>query len=305
MSDRGSLLSEKSWLEAAIGRLPAKASLTRRGLEARLAQVIGQLAHEDTDETAGLVRLTFRGAPVDGSRSIDASFGGKALSLFSEAVALGSAGLFEAVGPTGPIPGGRERRLRVVGPAHGSFGFSLELPQDAPKLQGLGSDEHPDALALRATLSVLQDAMSGDRTSIDELVALGYLRAARKLGELVKFTADNDALFAIEFDERRVALPDAESARIAVKLLRSEGVEQREVVLRARLTGLRATKPDFECELVDTGEVLLGAVARRADVALLATLVGKIAQLNFIETRGPSGRPRYVLTGVQPGSLEG
>lgn len=303
-ASRAALQSERAWLDDAIARLPATAKLTRHGLEARLAKVTEDLALAKSVEGERLVRLTFRGAPVEGSRSIEATFAGRALSLFSEAVALGAAGFLQPVGTTGPIPGARDRRLRVVGPATGSFGFELELPEAPVELHGLPPGTHPEALALRAALSVLQDAVSGDQTNLDELISVGYLRAARKLGELVKLAADNQALFAVEFDARRVAIPDEESARVAANLLRSEGVHQREVSFRAQLSGLRATKPDFECVRLETSQTLLGLVGAWVDLAALAGLVGRTAVFHFLETQSPGGRTNYLLTGVDLTSVE-
>ena len=69
--------------------------------------------------------------------------------------------------------------------------------------------------------------------------------------------------------------------------------------MRARLTGLRASKPDFECVRESDGVVMLGAVDRAADLDILRSLVGETATFRFRETTVRQSTPRYVLLGTE------
>src|SRR5208337_1305586 len=74
------------------------------------------------------IALTFRGAPVDGSRSITADFAGEALVAFNAAIGALAAS-FPANGATlEPGHVAPNRALKIVGIATDSFGFVLELP---------------------------------------------------------------------------------------------------------------------------------------------------------------------------------
>jgi len=300
-NEQMALTAEADFLRDQIQALPAQAKLTRSSLEARLRTVSKELALAPAAAPARRLQLTFSGEPVERSRSIEAQFGGKAVSLFTEAVALTAASFSGTeLKSGGPVPGGRDRRLRVVGAALGSFGFELELPPPDPAaLPGLFPDDEVDAL--EATMAMLEQALIGDEEALSEVLSVVDLRAARKLGEFVKLTVDRRALFTVRFEGRRLSVPDQEAARRAATALRVDDVQQKPVTLRATLTGLRASKPDFECVREGDEEVILGAIDRSADIGALRFLLGKTALFRFRQTTVRQTKPRYVLLGVEDG----
>jgi|GEM_PF-6853119 len=293
------LAAEADFLKGQIAALPPEAKLTRLSLEARLRAVLGQQAAAASSAGPGRIQLTFAGEPVERSRSIEAQFGGKAVQLFAEAVALTAASFSAAdLKPGGPVPGPRDRRLRIVGAALGSFGFDLELPPPDPVLPGLPPVRDNEVEAVDATMSLLEHALLGDEDALSDVLSLVDLRAARKLGEFVKLTVDRRALFTLRFGGRRLAVADQEAARRAAAALRIDDVKQQTVTLRATLTGLRAAKPDFECIRESDGAVFLGGIERSADLEQLRSLVNKTALFRFRETTVRESKPRYVLLGV-------
>ncbi len=300
------LVGERTALRRMIEETPAEDVIDRGALVARLEEVEEELAAATIDEREPVrVSLTFSGEPVEGSRSIDAQFGGKAVSLFTEAVALTAASFStgEQLQPGGPIPGARDRRLRIIGAAVGSFGFELELPPPETPLPAGVPD--PEAEALAATLTTLSRALAGDEEGLSESLSTIDLRATRKLGEFVTLSLNRRALFSVRFEGRRLVVPDHAATSRAAAALRPDDVKQQTVTFRATLTGLRPSKPDFECTREGGGEVLLGSIDRRADIPRIQALLGQSAPFRFRETRVRAAQARYVLLGVaEPGEDE-
>ncbi len=296
--ERQHLESEVALLVDLLRQTPEDAVVDRVNLEDRLAEVREALASAGAPEPeATRFALTFSGEPVEGSHAIEAQFAGRAVALFSEAVSLTAASFSDqTLQSSGPIPGDKERRLRIVGPALGSFGFELELP---PKQPGLFPDfGDPEEDGLLITFKLLESALEGDAEGLSDNLSAIELRAARKLGEFVKLTADRHALFALRLPGRRLAAVDHEAARRAATMLRAEGAEQETVTFGATLTGLRPSKPDFECVRAEDGVTILGAVDRSANIDELKSQLDKPATLRFRRTSVPSRRPRFALLGV-------
>lgn len=296
VDDQARLSAEEAFLTRQIAGLPVKAKLTRSSLESRLLAVKQKLAAMPAHKARRL-ELTFKGEPVEGSRAIEASFAGKAISSFSDAVAMVAAG-FTALGlkPSGPVPGRIERRLHVVGPALGSFGFELELPIRSEDLfQGYLVD--PEDQAVDVVLDLLEDALLGDEEALSDVLGQVELRAARKLGEFVKLTADRRAVFTLRSGARRIAPPDLEAARAGAIALRADDASQVDLAISVTLTGLRASKPDFECRREDSGQTLLGAIAPSVDLERLRKCLDQPVKLRFRQTTVSNARPRYLLIG--------
>ncbi len=299
------LVSERTALRRMFAQTTEEEVIERAGLTARLEEIDEELADAQVDlREPTRIELTFAGEPVEGSRSIEAQFGGRAVSLFTEAVALTAAGYSgEQLPPGGPIPGARDRRLRIVGAAVGSFGFELELPLPEPGIP----EGHPDpeTEALKATLTTLERALTGDEEGLSESLSTIDLRATRKLGEFVTLSLNRRALFSVRFEGRRLVVPDHAATSRAAAALRPDDVKQQTVTFRATLTGLRPSKPDFECTREDGGGVLFGPVDRKADLPRIQTLLQQSALFRFRETRVRKAQARYVLLGVaEPGEDE-
>ena len=117
---------------AAPGDILGRMSLTERRDEVRKA-----LADLDSKgETEGRTALFFGGAPVIGSRAVDADFAAEALGKYQDLVtkvwALKEHG---SLAPSGPVPDRHEARLHVTNVVHGSFGFELAELQGPLTLQ--------------------------------------------------------------------------------------------------------------------------------------------------------------------------
>ena len=112
MSTRSSdaLKAEIAELEAMLSEMPTRRVIERIGLQHRLETARTELQHLPLDGKR--LGLTFRGEPVEGSRSIVALFAGRALTAFSDAVATVAASLEHHLNGTGPLPG--DNRFCVI-----------------------------------------------------------------------------------------------------------------------------------------------------------------------------------------------
>ena len=291
------LESELKMLDEMLATIDEERVIERVGLEARREALRAELA--SLPRLPARVSLTFGGQPVEGNRAILAEFGGRAVALFTEAVATVAASLRTELGSAGPLPGGGEHGLRIVGTATGSFGFDLELPPDQPPaLPGLPAD--PNVEAVDTTLALIDQAMVGDEEALSELLSTLHPRAAAKVQDFVRLAVDRHALFTVRFGEKRVAVHDEEAARRVLQALHTEELEQSEIRVEATLTGLLPNARDFECRLESDGAVLRGKIDRGlGEASALKAHLDRPATLSLRETRLRAARPRYVLLAVE------
>ncbi len=290
--------SELAMLEDMLANIEEGRVIERLGLAARRDAIRDELAR--LPQAFPTVSLTFRGDPVEASRSILAEFGGRAVALFTEAVATVAASLTTELGSAGPLPGGSDRQLRIVGTAIGSFGFELELPPVEPGLLD-GFLPDPVAEAVDTTLSLIDQAMVGDEDALSDVFSTIHPRAAGKVQEFVRLAVDRHALFSLRFGDKRVVVADEEAGRRVVKALLTDELQQKEIDLDATLTGILPNARDFECRAEEGGEaVLRGKIDRSlADLSSLKALLDKPVRLRLRETRLRAARPRYVLLAAE------
>src|SRR5690606_20236882 len=207
------------------------------------------------------IDLTFRGEPVEGSRSIVAEFGGRAVALFSDAVATIAASLAGQLGATGPLPG-RAPPLRIVGPAVGSFGFELELPRrpEPSQSQLFAEPEELTALAVKRAMTLIEVAGRADDEELSDYIADVHPRAATKLHEFVKLVVDRRATFNVCLRGRKSGLEDAEDGHRVLAALYMKDVKEEELRLSGRLWVLPESR-QFELKTTD-GALFKGAIDR-------------------------------------------
>ncbi|MVO15083.1 hypothetical protein [Parasedimentitalea huanghaiensis] len=132
MSDLQSITSlerQKAELEALVSEANADGDVVGRlNFETRHRVVSKELeALRSKDDQVAEVALLFDGAPVDGTRTIDATFAAQALSYFQSIVTtLFASSLKGELAQRGKIKGSELAALNIRGVATGSFGFILE-----------------------------------------------------------------------------------------------------------------------------------------------------------------------------------
>jgi hypothetical protein len=298
----GFLQSEVATLEGLLANLSQDRVIERLGFERRLNKARQQLALVSTQPRALSLPITFRGDPVEGSRSIDASFATKALRAFVEATDTVAASLTAAdLKGIGPLPGSGGRSLRIVDTVLGSFGFELELPPLSTTLWDLlPGSEPPDPYvdAITTTFNLISQSASMDENAITDLVADIHPRAAAKVRAFAKVLFDHHALFAAEFEGRQIRLDRHEEVQHVMELLDGANINETFQTLSATIQGILPDARVFEAKLA-AGEVVKGKIDRSLpniqDFKAMVENTTTLLQFRVVNVR--SNR-RYVLMGT-------
>ncbi len=286
------LRSELSMLEEMLARIPTDRVLERVGLQGRAARLREEIDALPPDPKT--IALTFRGDPVEGSHSIVADFAGKAVAAFSEAIGTLAASLSGDLGAAGPLPGGQERALRIVGPALGSYGFELELPAPSAAPQSVLFNEperDPVESAVKQVMTLLDVSQHEDEEALADVLATLHSRALSKLRDFVKLVAERQASFTLRSGDRVVAVPDDTAGRRVVAVLAETNIRTEEHEFLGRLWILPASG-QFELH-----SRLHGVIKGRIDrgVQGLEALIGTEVHAQLRETYVRQARPRHTL----------
>ena len=298
------LQSEVATLEGLLANLSQDRVIERLGFERRLNEARQQLALVSTQPRALSLPITFRGDPVEGSRSIDASFATKALRAFVEATDTVAASLTAPVlKDIGPLPGSGGRSLRIVDTVLGSFGFELELPPLAATFSLFdllpGSEPtDPYVDAITTTFNLISQSASMDENAITDLVADIHPRAAAKVRAFAKVLFDHHALFAAEFEGQQIRLDRHEEVQHVMELLDGDNINETVKTLPATIQGILPDARIFEAKLA-AGEVVKGKIDRSLlniqDFKAMVENTTTLLQFRVVNVR--SNR-RYVLMGT-------
>jgi len=299
------LQSEVASLEALLAQLPEEQMIERLGFQSRLERAQDQLSQALQRPQALALPITFRGGPVEGTRSIDATFATQALNAFVEATDTVAASLIRGdLKDRGRLPGVGTRSLRIVDTAVGSFGFELELPplgSEHPSGQqvfpGLSAPADPYVDAIESTFTLIEEAASLDDSAVSDLIADIHPRAAAKVRAFAKVLCDHQALFAAEFKGRRIRLDHEEQVRHIVDCLDDAEISEEEQILNTEILGILPGRRLFEARL-ENGDSIHGRVDRSLEdvAAFKQEAEGHMHPLKFRLVKVRSNR-RYVLLG--------
>lgn len=300
---------ERSMIQEMLDMIPADDFIGRFGLEARRDELDAEL--DKLGPEPRRIQVTFTGKPVDGTRSMVAGFGGKAISHFETAVRTIAAGLSDRLSKNGRLPADLGD-LRITGTALGSFGFELELPQSppppiasAPTLPGFFDDGDSSVVESNAELfdSAIDDAIrvvnaaSGtDDNALADIVGDVHDIAIRKLHEFAKFVAKEDAGFRIDAGPKlRADIPAGHVSRIVAALDDNSVNESTRDEI-----GTVYILPDtgkFELKLARTGKTISGRVAKSARID--RTLIGHLVVATIKEIAVRSSQKSLVLLSIK------
>lgn len=259
------LRSEISTVERFLEETPVDGLIMRTTWEHRLAVLRERLAEAEARPRSYPLSITFRGAPVDGTHSIDATFASKAVRAFVEATDTVAASLMTGgdLRDRGRLPGGGNRSLRIVDKAVGSFGFEMELPPEPQEALWPAtpdaSDVHVDAID--ATLQLLSEAATNDEDALSDLIAEVHPRAATKVREFAEVLVKHSAFCAVAFRDVQLRLDDNDQLRRVTAALADSDISDEEVTLTGTVIGVLPESRRFEARLA-TGEVLSGKIPR-------------------------------------------
>lgn len=284
-------------LEEMLARIPRGRVIQRVGLEGRVARLRDELAQLPPEGKR--LDLTFRGEPVDGSRSIVAEFAGRALAAFSDAVATIAASFEADLSATGRLPGSSDRSLRIVGPAQGSFGFAMEIPPahapDPQQMSFLPEGANPIELAVELAMTLIDAAQAADEEKLSDVIADVHPRAAGKVREFVRIVVDRRATFNVHMGTRKAGFVELDVGRRMLDSLRVEDLKDESRMVRGQLWVLPHGR-QFELKAGD--RLLKGRLGRGiTDATALPAGTDVVAEIR--ETRLRAARPRYTLMAVQ------
>lgn len=295
--------SEIGTVERFLAELPDGAIIERMSWESRLESLRQQLAEAEARPQAHPLSITFRGVPVEDSRSIDATFAGKAIRAFVEATDTVTASLItDNLRDHGRLPRAGARSLRIVDTAMGSFGFELELPPPSVDETQTNlfpyeeTDPHVEAIA--TTMRLLGEAASDDEDAISDLIAETHPRAAAKVRAFANVLAESEALFAVSFGEKQVRFDSDAQVKRVIESLADSDISENDEQHAGMIIGLLPKSRRFEAKLAD-GSIIQGKIDRTMmDISdFKAKWENRKAKLTFRVVRVRT-RSRYILTGA-------
>lgn len=300
-NDFAFLFSQRAELQRLIAESDPE-DVSRIGFESRLAEVEAELAHlEGPHERRAEATLYFRGAPVVGTRGIEAAFAAEAIESFQKLVSKMSA--FKSgrrIGERGPIPGASDSRLFVTATALGSFGFVLREVADSNQVS---FEATPLAAAVDATASLLARAASTDDEFADAVVETDGA-VLDQLDDFLGVVADRGATLRVVTSDAVALLDDGDTLGAARERARSRRTEVREHPEHGVLVGLMTDARRFELRTAD-GAVIAGRLGDAVDADAAAKLMFKTVaghlRVVVIARRGRETK-RYVLEDVAPES---
>jgi hypothetical protein len=259
MSDLQSIASlerQKAELETLVGEADADGDVVGRlNFQTRLEVVSEELAElRKRDDQVAEVALLFDGAPVDGTRTIDASFAAQALSYFQSIVTtLFASNLKGELAQRGKIRGSELAALNIRGIATGSFGFVLE-EKDARQ-----------SSAVKTTVrESLEEATSlfEELTQIEEdefLIDVDDInpRVFNALGKFFSHLEKSEASLKTNLPDRQMTFDRAGIER-AYRRISETNVKIDPVVWTGTLVGLSPIKRTFDFKRDGAEEIVSG-----------------------------------------------
>lgn len=293
-----SLSSEKKQLEAILAEIPADDVIEQASFIARLATIDKSLSALTPSAPVKKASLTFRGAPVIGSRAIAADFTVKVTSLFNDAVASIAAGLQENLKYLGKIPHKKDNRLFITGTAIGSFGFEFEVPANDTE-DDLFPESSPAAEALDRLIKVFEITASGDDESLAEVVDEIHPRAVKKIAEMLDYTAKEQAWCGLSFSGHGFRFRDHQQLETAAARICEDNIRESTETMEGVFLGALPRSRRFEFKSLDGGKEIRGRISAEIEAPeQLNDRLNTPMKVTFNVVQVGQGRPKYTLANL-------
>lgn len=289
------LSAEKMELEGILKELSKDNVIERSSFESRLTRVNRMLSETAPVASLKKASLTFRGAPVIGSRAIAADFTAKVTYLFSDAVAAIAAGLQENLKYMGKIPHKKNNQLFITGTAVGSFGFEFEVPAHDSD-DDFFPESSPAAEALDRLLKVFEITASGDDEALAEVVEEIHPRAVKKIAEMLDYTAKEQAWCGLSFSERSFRFRDLQQLEQAAARVREDNIKESKEEVEGYFIGILPRSRHFEFKSLDGKKEIRGRISAEVEAPeQLNENLNKAVKVLFSVVQVGQGRPKYTL----------
>ena len=292
--------SEITQLEDLLERLPQDMDVERMGLQSQLKRAKERIAGVEPPAPPKPARITFQGRPILDSSGIEADFGAKAMSLFSDIVTTAAAGLSGNLESNGPIPNRQQHEPILTGTAIGSFGFTLEIPStDRAGLPAQATDGKAGQ-ALIKVQELLEMSSHGSDDHLSQLTDEIHPRAVRKVHGLLDLMQRNEAWFALDFEGNRFQFRNSEQVAAAAKRLDVRNFHEETEIVVGRLYGLMPVRGWFELLRYDNGTVIEGKLGPgiRNPSALFQGYIHRTVAARLTSVSIGQGTPRYTLMDI-------
>lgn len=259
MSDLQSIAvleKQRAELEALVSDASADGDVVGRlNFLTRLGVVTEELeALKSKDDKVAEVALLFDGAPVDGTRTIDATFAAQALGYFQSIVTtLFASNLKGELAQRGKIKGSELAALNIRGIATGSFGFILE-EKDARQSSAVKTtvrESLEEATSLFEELTQIEE--DEFLIDVDEINP----RVFNALGKFFSHLEKSEASLKANLPDRQMTFDRAGIER-AYRRISETNVKIDPVVWTGTLVGLSPIKRTFDFKRDGADEIISG-----------------------------------------------
>jgi hypothetical protein len=302
-SERDEIAADLATVEALLATAPEDDLLGRNSLIVRrdaLAQDLATLGAQPP--LSAHAAVYFGGAPVVGSRGIDATFASRAMSNYEDLVTKVWGQRQHGILPaSGPVRDRHEAKLHITGVVRGSFGFELA------ELEGpMSSDGAPlrDAVDL-ATRAIIAAGESDD--ALADAAANLDARAFAALREFFMILKKGGASVRVVTNDLDRSF-DVSSVIAAADRTQGTLTEEQDVPVPGEFLGVLPERRTFELRR-DDGTVLRGRVSEEMPPAELRQLNPDwstrrcVAHLRVVTLSSRSrSRQRYILRRLVPES---
>lgn len=243
----------------------------RLSFETRLNIVATELAELRTrDSRVAEVAILFDGAPVEGSRTIDANFAAHALTNFQAVVTrLFASNLKGELAARGKIRGAELAALSIRGIATGSFGFILE-EKDARQSSAVKT---PVRESLEEAAALFEEFTQENED--DFLVDVDDInpRVFRALAQFFRHLEKNEASLKANLPDRQYSFDRAGIER-AYRRITETNVKIEPVVWVGTLVGLSPIKRTFDFKRDEAQDIISGKFSHQVSQDYLERIEG-------------------------------
>jgi hypothetical protein len=265
--DRDFARADLAAVTGLLARLGNEDVMARLGLEARLEELQQTVAalEEIPDAPTASAALFFGGEPVAGTRGIESEFAGQAIGKFQDLVSKVLAHESVGLGQRGVVPRKAASTLHITNIVRGSFGFLLEevQPADQSVTTSLTAAVEEATRLLDAFKESDEEQFRSAAESMDERL----LSTTREFFGLMRQSGATFRLVAGNHDRSFGSQDVVRAAERAT----STHVEETEVAVSGRLTGVLPESHLFEFRAAGAREVIRGRVHRSLTTEQLAT----------------------------------
>ena len=304
-NNRTQIHAEIIQLQDILKSIDEDAVIERMGYEHRLNELTQKLEQLSPMVAAKTFNLTCKGAPVDGSSGIAASFASKATDLFSDAYDMIVAALNGNLGDasSGPVADKEKYGLLIKNIAIGSFGFQFQLPVGD---SSLFEDTSVAEKAIHKIENIFRVAAEEDDENIADAIDEIPPRAIKKVYSFLEQLEKNKAWCGLSFGKHQFQFKSLEQLKQAAEHLKEDNITETEQSLYGTLLGVLPASKVFEFKLSETDTIIKGKISpefKDTDSTYQKWVNQKLTINCKLITVG-QGTPRYTLIGIEESQVD-